>query len=390
MKNVIGQVVSGENFYDRAREQAQFWQALDTDNLLLLAPRRVGKTSLMRRMAETAGQHGYRVAYADVSDCRNQRAFVERLYRIVLQSGDSDTLWKRIAESPLGQTLRRVKSAGGYGFQVQFEAAPADDWAALGEQLAQALHGLEDERWLIQIDELPVFVLRLLESSGRDAVHEFLYWMRRLRLDYAQVRWLLAGSVGLDTVTARLNLADAINDLHIVSLGAFSDDLAEGLLQELAATYGIDLSEAVRRHIVVRCGWPTPYYLHLLFSYVRDRKQPTIDDVERAVEDLLSPNHKGYFDYWRQRLQQELGNPDASHASQLLTAACREPEGASREVLSQVLGAFVTDPSAREEKLGYLLDVLYGDGYLVEQRGRWRFRFPLLREFWVRRVARFV
>jgi hypothetical protein len=44
--------------------------------------------------------------------------------------------------------------------------------------------------------------------------------MRRLRLEFPAVRWMLAGSIGLDTVTARLNVADAINDLRIVSLAA--------------------------------------------------------------------------------------------------------------------------------------------------------------------------
>jgi hypothetical protein len=41
-----------------------------------------------------------------------------------------------------------------------------------------------DGRWLIQIDELPVFVLKLLnqdQPAERALVREFLYWMRRLR-----------------------------------------------------------------------------------------------------------------------------------------------------------------------------------------------------------------
>ncbi|MDQ3773238.1 MAG: hypothetical protein M3461_02095 [Pseudomonadota bacterium] len=47
MRNMTGPVVRGEDFFDREHEQARFWRDLETDNLLLLAPRRVGKTSLM-------------------------------------------------------------------------------------------------------------------------------------------------------------------------------------------------------------------------------------------------------------------------------------------------------------------------------------------------------
>ena len=61
MKNVTGQVAQGDDFFDRESEQKNFWSDLDTDNLLLLAPRRVGKTSLLKRMQDTSEQHGFSV-----------------------------------------------------------------------------------------------------------------------------------------------------------------------------------------------------------------------------------------------------------------------------------------------------------------------------------------
>jgi uncharacterized protein len=51
------------------------------------------------------------------------------------------------------------------------------------------------------------------------------------------------------------------------------------------------------------------------------------------------------------------------------------------------LAAAIPDVSSRDDMLRYLLDVLQNDGYLVESRGKFCFRSPLLREFWVRRVA---
>jgi uncharacterized protein len=59
MKSVIGAAARGENFFDRKEDLAQFWGDLDGDSLLLLAPRRVGKTSVLRRMEETASSHGF-------------------------------------------------------------------------------------------------------------------------------------------------------------------------------------------------------------------------------------------------------------------------------------------------------------------------------------------
>lgn len=105
-------------------------------------------------------------------------------------------------------------------------------------------------------------------------------------------------------------------------------------------------------------------------------------------DDLLGPAKKAYFDYWRQRLAEELGQPDAGHALVLLNAIAVDEKGASRSSLSQILAQHVRNSEQRKEKLRYLLDVLESDGYIVDSGAgkRFLFRSPLLREFWVRRV----
>jgi hypothetical protein len=212
--------------------------------------------------------------------------------------------------------------------------------------------------------------------------------MRRLRLQYPSIRWMLAGSIGLDTVASRLNIGDAVNDLHIAKLDAFEEPAAAEFLRVLSETYQLELTEAVRRHVIRRAGWPVPFYLQLIFKELRSGSKPVTEErVDRAIESLLGPQHRNYFDYWRQRLHEELGEPDGAHASLILSHACRAPEGASRSTLSLALSTMIRDAKAREDALRYLLDVLQNDGYLVEAHGKMRFRSPLLREFWLRRVA---
>jgi hypothetical protein len=389
LQNVTGQVVEGENFFDREMETARFWRGLETDNLLLLAPRRVGKSSVLRRMKATAGVRGFTGVYVDVSDCSDELRFVQRLYAAILEHhGAAERLWNGITESWLGKTISRVKKAGAAGFSIEF-SSDESAWARMGEELAESLAGLEG-RTLIQVDELPVFVLKLLNRSDdadQGRIREFLYWLRRLRQDYPRVRWLLAGSIGLDTVASRLNIADSINDLRIETLGAFDVPTSHALLQALAGAYGVALEETVRDHILERVGWAVPYYLQLIFDKLRDCRKPGNADVDSAIDRLLDPHHKGLFDYWRQRLRDELGRPDADYAATLLHPASRAPEGVRRSIFKQALTAAVPDSDIREEKVRYLLDVLENDGYLVEEDKLWRFRSPLLREYWQRRVA---
>jgi len=335
-------------------------------------------------MEETAEQHGFQALFIDVSDCADEQAFVRRLWSAVLETSLGDRLWERIKGSALGQTIGRVNKAGGAGFSIEFKS-DATDWARLGLELADALQRL-DGRWLIQIDELPVFVLKLLGQTAQQfpRIREFLYWLRRLRLTYPNVRWMLTGSIGLDTVTARLNVSDAINDLRIVTVGAFSESTAHAFLIALAESYQLEMPEPRRQQALARIGWLAPYYIQLVFKQLRE--QPEVD-VDMAIDTLLRPEYKGHFDYWRQRLELELGQPDAGHASRLLNSCARDPEGATIATLSQVLTADIADPGMRQPHLRYLLDVLVTDGYLVDHESRYRFRFALLREYWLRRMS---
>jgi len=388
LKNTSGQVVEGDNFFDRKAEIERYWRTLETDNLLMLAPRRVGKSSVLKRM-KAYPQNDMAVVYADVSDCSTEFAFIKRLYNEVLTChSSSEQLWNSISQSWLGRRVARVKKAGLGPFVIEFEGDESH-WSQAGETLADAISALEEDT-LIQVDELPVFLLRLIdraENANQDRIRAFLYWMRRLRQSHPRVRWMLAGSIGLDTIAARLNISDAINDLKIETLGAFDEKTAHELLSILGRTHRIELADEVRDRIVTRVGWLIPYYLQLVFNLLREHPKPDISAVDLAVDTLLDPSHKVVFDYWRQRLKDEMGAVDAGHAYLLLNHICRDPEGVRRSTLKMVLSVAIPDPERCDDQLHYLLDVLQSDGYLVEEGGRWRFRSPFLREYWLRRVA---
>jgi len=144
--------------------------------------------------------------------------------------------------------------------------------------------------------------------------------------------------------------------------------------------------------MVQRVGWPVPYYLQLLFNTVYEQVENKIQAVDqqavdKAFDTLLAPAHKAYFDYWRQRLSDELEQPDSAYAIRLLNSICQDKSGVSRQTLQQVLSKVISDPEQKDEKLRYLLDVLENDGYLVVIEQRYCFRLALLREYWQQRVA---
>jgi uncharacterized protein len=248
------------------------------------------------------------------------------------------------------------------------------------------------------LDEVPVFLMRLLKSDPtEERARQFLATFRTLRQGNADqeadaVHWILAGSIGLDTLARRYRMTTEINDLQPFELGPFTPEMADEFLRAMGVTEGLELQPDVRSRICEKAEWLIPHHLHVLFNGLRDRCEDarsgaTVDLVDAAFEALLGHAYRSYFDPWYVRLTDELGPPEDGYARRLLSVAARDTRGALLSALSQSLAREIPDANARREALLWLLDALARDGYLVKERDRWRFRSPLLREYWRRALG---
>ena len=386
MKISVGNPVEGDDFFDREQEQVRAWRKLEGSHLLMLAPRRIGKTSLILRLCATASEHGRYAVHCSFAKCETESDCIRELFKALAVQ---QSIGQR--SKPLFDSIKSVK-LGPLG--VDWHEAKPESWREAGEELAKALAD-GDDNWLVCIDELPVFIINLLQQGeeGRRRARAFLYWLRDLRQNhYQRIKWLMAGSIGLDTLAARLRLSDSINDLEPFPLDAFSEDSALRFLDKLAGSYGLQLNQELRQAIVARVGWPVPYYLQLMFSHLRDESldsgaPPNAAMIETVFEKLLGNSYRTHFDYWHQRLEEELGQPEAGQAALILTRISRSTAGETRETLAQAMSTVLQDPQIRDQALHYLLDILRSDGYLVEREGRYAFRLEWLRVYWQRRFA---
>lgn len=386
MKISVGNPVEGDDFFDREQEQVRAWRKLEGSHLLMLAPRRIGKTSLILRLCATASEHGRYAVHCSFAKCETESDCIRELFKALAVQ---QSIGQR--SKPLFDSIKSVK-LGPLG--VDWHEAKPESWREAGEELAKALAD-GDDNWLVCIDELPVFIINLLQQGeeGRRRARAFLYWLRDLRQNhYQRIKWLMAGSIGLDTLAARLRLSDSINDLEPFPLDAFSEESALRFLDKLAGSYGLQLNQELRQAIVARVGWPVPYYLQLMFSHLRDESldsgvPPNAEMIETVFEKLLGNSYRTHFDYWHQRLEEELGQPEAGQAALILTRISRSTAGETRETLAQAMSTVLQDPQIRDQALHYLLDVLRSDGYLVEREGRYAFRLEWLRVYWQRRFS---
>jgi hypothetical protein len=385
---VVGKPVTGKNFFGRQDDVARLIRMAESEHVLLLAPRRVGKTSLLMEVERTVPKRGAVTAlYVTVGGVRSELELV----RVIVEAAAKTRAGKSLRAGTLRRWWRRrgqrVKSIGVGPGALELEQA-ATSWQEEADRAIEDLLAI-DTIWLLMIDELPNMVLALTEEdpSGVRA-RAFLQWFRAVRQHPAgatKLRFVLAGSVGLDSVTRKYAVSAAINDLRGWRLGAFDEATADAFLVALAAAFGLELPPPLRAHICGHAEWLLPYYLQVIFSALRDQvgtRAPTIADIDAAVDALLA--HRHYFNPWDERLASAIGRPHDEHARLVLVACATDPDGAVKATLRAALVGALPDAVERERTLAWILDVLVSDGYLVEHGDRWRFRSRLLRRYWQR------
>jgi hypothetical protein len=390
IENIVGKPVLDQNFFGRDAELEELQAISEREHVLLLAPRRVGKTSLLRALVKRVdGDLSAIGVYASVAAATTETQFVQTVLNAIYATRRGRKLKRGVVARALGlgRGVKSVKIAGS-GVDLETRTPP---WQ---EDADRAFAAIVTSKLplLILVDELPVLVLALSKSDPSGArVRAFLQWFRNLRQHPAgatTLRFVLAGSIGLDNVTRRHQLTDTINDLRIWPLGPFEPSAAHEFLGKLAISYKLKLDPELCAAICAAAEWLIPYHLQVIFGALREHaraSQPTSEMLGSAIESLI--DRRTYFSYWDERLHDSLGAPSDSIARALLATCAQAPDGATQVAMSQAIAAIIPDIVERANALKWIVDVLSNDGYLVEHDGRWRFRSGLLRRYWVRHVV---
>lgn len=377
--NKVGPPVTGEDFFGRAEELAHAHKFLDTNHSLALsAPRRIGKSSFAKRLIDDKASIGWNCAYIDLEGVRTRDEFLQ----ILIDQFDKSGIWMEVAHVAEGLLTKIVEGIKGIGpLKVDFSRPETSE--NLYTSLSEIIDHTQDT--LVVIDELTLFlsILDRGSTSHREAEF-FLNWFRSLRqVSGSKIRWVFCGSVGLHNFTRSRNLSMTINDLVAFDFDALSPKEARGLVIALAEAEHIGFSEKMISYLLDKIEWPIPYFIQLIFTYVKDNPKSGKGVTKQIIDtafDIVA--HGEDFSTWSERLSEY--NGQETGARLLLKELCRRPQGLSKD---QLLAIYIHNteesPIKADQNLSLILNMIEHDGYVIRSNGGVRrFRSPLLRQWW--------
>jgi hypothetical protein len=77
----LGNKADGDDFFDRVNERKDLWSYLQGNHIVLSGPRRLGKTSLLQKLADEAEEHGLLARLADMEGIDTAADFIAELDR---------------------------------------------------------------------------------------------------------------------------------------------------------------------------------------------------------------------------------------------------------------------------------------------------------------------
>lgn len=392
--NRVGAPVRGTDFYGRDALIDLIWHKLRSGNILLAAPRRFGKTSVMYRLIDEP-RYDFKIVHADlehmiepaelISQLTVQLAADTRLARLV--NGLSyfpKTLWMTFKETFSEVDLLKVK--------VKLRDRIRPHWQESGEELFRRIANFQSPIVFV-LDEFPMMIDRMARSTAhREEAKTLLRWLRALRQspNNGNVRFMIAGSIGIGHVLNELGEISSINDFEQVRLEPFPQKIAAGLLAELADSHDITLSPPTRRKMLEVIGTHVPYFIQVIFSeaaksHAQDGEPITPKRVEQIYRDkVLGVDCKTYFDHYYGRLR-DYYSPHEEKATKRILRELAIVGSLTRDACYQLYRNNL-DNHADVEVFNHLMTNLENDFYMRfdGMTRTYEFASKLLRDWWLR------
>lgn len=380
---ITGDAATGSRYLRRQHINDYFWQEVEKGNhILFVAPRRVGKTSIMKDLAENP-LDGYACIYRDIESVKTKNEFYKRLFELIVQCLQRTRTKKTMAL--LSKWTKQFKITEITKSGVKFETKEIDYENEL-RNIIPELAGT-DVHTVIFLDEFAEVVNKLNKKDHQQDAIDILHTLREIRsdADFRNFTLVFAGSIGLQFVIKTIDRPKLINDLHPVETGALNEHEARLLVRQLTKNATIRFSNEAVGYLLQKVSHLLPYYIQLmieetdLLCRAANKPDVTTADIDAAFAAVLKKNKN--FDDWLERLKdyQQVHFP---FINSILKSCAHKGSITVQEIYN------MAGDKAYKRLDDYMdfVEELMNDGYLVEEQEHiYRFISPFLQQYWLKK-----
>jgi hypothetical protein len=370
------------------------WNTLENQSIVLVSERRIGKTSVIRKM-EKEPREGWYPIYLVVEGVRSPTEFVSKIVNAVSPILSQ----KNRVLNRLNQVYQEIA-----GQKVGNWEMPElkNNWKRLLQTALNDIRDNFDERVVFLWDELPLMVSNIKEDLGVKTAMELLDVLRDHRLtdDSGKLRMVYTGSIGLHLVVSELlhrgYRNDPTNDMVTYPLEGLEPEHARELacqdLQGLIDEGEIELRDPLEDMVqaIATAVDGLPYYISYTVVRLSEMDQPvTTTDIPIAIDSLiLDPEDTAHFRHYAERIEayylfHEKARP---LAYAILNALCHIDQWMVEEAIweAAVAQLELTDRNFFLSVLEMLVNDHYLNRTLQEKERIYRFKYNIIKKWWLK------
>lgn len=365
--------------YGRKDELQLLWKTIEKDSLLLTSPPRYGKTSIVNDMKDNP-QPGWSVTYIDMEGYADPYEFI-----LELLSHITPTLLQKIKN--LFRSARDATDKFQILDVIEIKLRESNDsWKKKGTEIFRELQK-NNSKPIVIIDELPTYLLQMQEKYQDNglAISTFLHWLRGIRPDL-QIRFIVCGSIGIDTIVDKYGLESSVNDFSRLSLPPFDDETAKGMITTLLDKYGIAHTDDLIKEIMTQIGLQVPFFIQLMLKEIRDRTNFGKEKLTNEIisnsygQGLLGTEGKKDFQWYFKRLRTEFDGKDYRIALEILKRLTQV--SSTTEVELEEIYNKIRQKENRSE-FRKILHTLETGFYIAKNEDSVTFHNKVLRDLWI-------
>ena len=385
MRNKVGNPARGEDFFIRKTLIDKAWDYIESGkHILIVAPRRVGKTSLMFHLLDNP-KDNYPFLYLITESINNENEFFRRIVNKALKIDLVKSSQKIITF--LEKNMPSIKKVGPDG--IEFGVQEEHNYLEILTRILKSISS-DGKKLIIMLDEFPETLENIIADDGEGAGRHFLQSNRELRQDPEladHIQLIYTGSIGLENVASRLNSTKNINDLSRLVIPPLSTEEAKTFINLLLENVPFTLSDSLINYILEKIEWLIPFYIQLILEALtylqRNEKAETITEamIDRSFNEMLK--ERNHFEHWHTRLRASFKGNEYNFLKELLNIASENNKITSKEIINLAVKYRL------EDTYKDLLGALVYDGYINnnDDRNIYRYNTPVLRMWWRQNVA---